>query len=187
MRMSNANIIKEALLILAAFLFGWAETYAQRLSYFSEENEEGTTRGYQTANGERYCSVYTIGTMPDAFTGGLRRIVKEGKIGFINKKGIVVIAPEYDQAERFAKKICAVNKGATPIESSATDEYAIGPNEGGLWGVINNKGEVIIPIQFTRRWNEQLSCYEYTKGPQGFLISPKGKINFIKRASIQSK
>ena len=45
MRMSNANIIKETLLILAAFLFGWAETYAQRLSYFSEENDVETEGG----------------------------------------------------------------------------------------------------------------------------------------------
>ncbi len=184
MRMSNS--IKEALLILAALLVGWTASYAQRLSYVTEESEEGSVGGYQTANGEHYCTVYTIGTLPDAFAGGLRRIVKAGKIGFINKKGVVVIAPEYDQAERFTKKICAVNKGAIPQESSATDEYTIGQSEGGLWGVINNKGEVVIPIQFTRRWNEQLSCYEYTKGTQRFYITPKGKIIFIKVPSIHS-
>lgn len=178
--------MKKTILFLALLLTTQL-AIAQKLTYYTEETNEGTLYGYKNAQGEPYCSIYMIGSMPDPFVSGVRRIVKEGKIGFINKKGVVVIAPQYDMAEPFTKKICAVNKGAAAQELSATDEYAIGHHQGGQWGVINKKGNIILPIQFNQRWNEQEAKYEYNQGVQGFSISPKGKIIFTKRPAIPSK
>lgn len=178
----NGHIMKRIILFLTILLTSQFVT-AQKLAYYTEESDEGTLYGYKTAQGEPYCTVYMIGSMPDPFVSGLRRIVKDGKIGFINKKGVVAIAPEYDMAEPFTKKICAVNKGAIQQELSATDEYALGVRKGGQWGVINNKGAVTLPIKFTQRWNKEADRHEYVAGWQAFHINKKGKVEFIKIAT----
>lgn len=152
------------------------------------EDEEGTPfYGYQNDNGETVCLIHKVGTRPDPFVSGMRRIIKDGNIGFINPKGVIVIPPTYQLATLFTKKICAVNIGATPVENSATDQYSIGEKAGGKWGVINKKGETIVPFSFDRRWNEKTGRYEYFKGTEVFYITRKGKIEFVKIASHKTE
>ncbi len=47
------------------------------------------------------------------------------KFGYINNKGVIVIAPAYDDADVFILGLCAAKKD-------------------GKWGIINTKGEWII-------------------------------------------
>lgn len=173
--------------ILSLLILSLEMVHAQKYTYFTEETEEGVRYGYKDNNGDSYCSVYMIGTLPDPYVSGLRRITKEGKIGFVNKKGVIVIPPIYDQAEQFSKKICVVNIGAQAIENSATDVFTKGKKEGGLWGVINKKGETILPCAFTRIKDGNTGEYEYKKGVQIFTLSPKGKIIFKKIASREKQ
>lgn len=63
------------------------------------------------------------------FKEGLSAFVKEGKCGYIDKKGNIVISPEYDFASPFNEGIAAVSKE-------------------GKWGAIDKNGKMVIPIKY---------------------------------------
>jgi len=146
-----------------------ASASAQKLQFHKEKTDNGTVYTYQTEDGEDYCSVYMVKKDPDKFVNGLQRIVKDGKIGFINKDGIIVIVPQYDLAEQFAGNNCLVNKGAQT-------DGADGNAQGGLWGVIDKKGKVVMPCGYNKVWDESKKTYIYHNGTKGFEFTKKGKL-----------
>lgn len=169
--------MKRFLTILFFACMALEGSYAQKLFFEkSKSKKEGVTCCYKTIDGEKYCDVYMVGTTPDKFSSGLRRIVKDGKIGFIDKKGNIAILPQYDMAEPFRKKYCVVNKGAQKETVSATDAYSEGSMQGGLWGIIDKKGKTIIPCGFSKVWDENQHEFIYHNGTKGFQLTPKGKI-----------
>ncbi len=52
-------------------------------------------------NGNRLYEVYWVDNGPDIIEEGLFRIKRNGKIGFANTKGEIVIPPQFDCAEQF--------------------------------------------------------------------------------------
>ncbi len=67
---------------------------------------------------------------------------KSGKLGFINKAGIFVIPPQFDQASSFHEgraAVCIVKEDATGWPQTK-------------WGAINTAGEVVIPIKYETLW-----------------------------------
>ena len=158
-------------LMLAFAFIGMAN--AQSLQLHKEKVGKTYVYTYQTEDGEDYCSVYTVNDTPDKFVSGLQRIVKDGKIGFINKDGIIVIVPQYDVAGQFIGKYSLVNKGAHNV---ATDPQAEPDMQGGLWGVIDKKGKVIMPCGYNKVWDENKKAYIYHNGTKGFEYTNKGKL-----------
>ena len=67
---------------------------------------------------------------------GLRRVKKDGKWGFIDKNGKVVIEPQYDFAEPFSEGLGKVKKD-------------------GKWGFIDKSGKVVIEPQF-----DDVECFQ---------------------------
>ena len=63
------------------------------------------------------------------FREGFSAFVKDGKCGYINKKGNIVISPEYDSASPFNQGVAAVSKE-------------------GKWGAIDKSGKTIIPMEY---------------------------------------
>ncbi|MFC0392653.1 WG repeat-containing protein, partial [Paenibacillus mendelii] len=64
------------------------------------------------------------------FNDGLAALMnKDGKFGYIDKEGKVVIPFEYDNTQLFTEGFAAVNK----------DDK---------WGFVNKKGEVVIPLEY---------------------------------------
>ena len=159
---------KLAFTLMLAFTFiGMAN--AQSLQLHKEKVGKTYVYTYQTEDGEDYCSVYTDNGTPDKFVSGLQRIVKDGKIGFIDKKGVIVIVPQYDLAEQFAGNNCLVNKGA---QVEGADDNA----QGGLWGVIDKKGKVVMPCGYHKVWDEERNTNIYHNGTKGFEFTKKGKL-----------
>lgn len=78
----------------------------------------------------------------DWFHNGLVRIFRNGKYGFANRRGQVVISPVYDGASNFEKGLARVCKGC---EIKCTDrpdcEYRV--FAGGHWFQIDTKGTVV--------------------------------------------
>jgi WG containing repeat len=74
----------------------------------------------------------------DSFHDGLVRIVKNGKYGFANRKGKVVIAPIYDGALNFENGIAAVCNGCR--SKCVDDQCEYHSLVGGRWYRINIKG-----------------------------------------------
>ena len=82
----------------------------------------------------------------------LFRFEKDGRFGFKDGAGRVVIQPVWDDAAEFACGLCPVNKGA------ALDyTYAPACRHGGKWGYINAQGAVVIPLALD--W-----AYSFTEG-----------------------
>jgi hypothetical protein len=73
---------------------------------------------------------------PDEFKDGLVRIRKDGKIGFANEKGEIIISPQFDAALPFSKGYAAVCIGGV-IELQG--EYSVRIN--GKWGLIDKSGQ----------------------------------------------
>jgi hypothetical protein len=81
---------------------------------------------------------------PDPFEEGLARYVADdGKIGFFNKKGKVVIQPQFGGASYFHDGLAAV---CTGCKEERIDDATI--VRGGKWGYIDHKGRIVIQPRF---------------------------------------
>jgi hypothetical protein len=120
--------------------------------------------------------IYAFGGDPDSFNEGLLRIIQDDKIGFINRKGQIIISPEYCQATPFFKGKSIVNVNATKVDKSATDTQNSILWEGGNWGVIDTKGNVVKSFEYSRMWNDSIETYEYRCRGEIFIFTQKGEI-----------
>ena len=104
----------------------------------------------------------------NAFKDGIALVCIQGKYGFINKTGKLVIPAEYDYAyEFYNSELAAVNKGGVKGGWNV---------QGGKWGFINKSGKMIIPLQYdyANAFSEGLACV-MTDKKAGF-IDETGKL-----------
>jgi len=127
-------------------------------------------------NGLEMYQIYALGEDPDNFNEGLLRIIRQDKIGFINRKGQIVIFPKYCQATPFFKGKSIANINATKVDKSTTDTQNSISWEGGNWGVIDIKGNVVKSFDYTRVWNDSIESYQYQKEEETFIFTQKGEI-----------
>lgn len=78
----------------------------------------------------------------DYFSEGVRRFVKNEKIGFVDRNGMVIIQPEHDFVSPFNYGYAAFCDGCD-WEQTEDEHKAI---VGGTWGVMNFKGEIVKPV-----------------------------------------
>ncbi|VFA41223.1 WG repeat-containing protein [Chryseobacterium indologenes] len=79
---------------------------------------------------------------PDYFSEGLRRFVKKGKIGFADRNGKTVIAPEHDFASSFNYGYAVFCDGCDWEKTDDEHKAMVG----GTWGVMNTKGQKVQPL-----------------------------------------
>lgn len=82
-------------------------------------------------------NVFVFDNGPDHLSDGLFRIIKNGKIGYANEKGAIVIPPQFDCAYPFEKGKAKVSKRC---ETRVEGEHTIW--SGGEWYTIDKKGTV---------------------------------------------
>lgn len=112
------------------------------------------------AKGIELFKVFTFDNGPDYVSEGLFRIVgKYQKMGFANMKGQVIIKPAYDAAYPFVDGRALVCKGCSILQNGEHSSWS-----GGKWGVINKKGNRIVPIIYD-------SIVVSSKGINGFTKS----------------
>ncbi|HEY9896072.1 MAG TPA: WG repeat-containing protein [Candidatus Sericytochromatia bacterium] len=101
----------------------------------------------------------TVFTLPpelggyDRFSEGLVPFAFNGKAGYMNTQGAIVIAPQFDEAWRFSEGLAAVRKGAQ-------------------WGFVARTGAFVIPLQFTTRpddFSDGLAAIRTENGLTGFI------------------
>lgn len=78
----------------------------------------------------------------DYFSEGVRRFVKNGKVGFVGRNGKTVIEPNHDFVSPFNYGYAAFCDGCD-WEKTEDEHKAI---VGGTWGVMNFKGEIVKPV-----------------------------------------
>lgn len=81
---------------------------------------------------------------PDYFSEGLARFTEDGKFGFFDRSGKVVIGPRFDFAFPFSEGLAAVCAGC---REEREGEHA--RMTGGKWGYIDKSGEIAIPLEFS--------------------------------------
>ena len=110
------------------------------------------------------CS-YEIG--PDIVSNGLFRIIENGKIGFANMKGEIVIKPRFQFVYPFQENGFAIfcENGTW----SMLDKYI--PVIKGKWGVINRQGVVVIPATYDSGAEDYL-----IKDGKSYKLNKQGKL-----------
>lgn len=78
----------------------------------------------------------------DYFSEGLRRLVKNGKVGFADRNGKIVIEAEHDFAFPFNYGYAAFCDGCDWEKTNDEHRSVVG----GKWGVMNVKGETVQPL-----------------------------------------
>lgn len=99
------------------------------------------SRGWMYVNREGKVVVTGVAVMDnwaDSFHDGLVRVVKNGKYGFADRRGGIVVPPIYDGAMNFENGTATVCKGC---KSEAVGEHHV--FGGGEWFQINTKGTVL--------------------------------------------
>lgn len=78
----------------------------------------------------------------DYFSEGVRRFVKNGKVGFVDRNGKVIIDARHDFASPFNFGYAKFCDGCD-WEKTENEHKAI---VGGTWGMMNFKGEIVKPV-----------------------------------------
>lgn len=118
---------------------------------------------------------------PDYYVNGLARFIKDGKIGFHDAQGKVIIAPVYDFATPFPDREPNKYRDYTTVCNGCWKEYSVMPKfaplssshsdgkpinikhaehdaqiRGGKWGVIDTTGKVVVLIKYDS-WDEAMA------------------------------
>ena len=101
-------------------------------------NAEGWA--YIDTEGEVLVRPFVFDNGPDPFSEGLARFVEDGRYGFFDVRGAVVIPATFDWVEPFAGGTAAFCTGCTKVMYG--ENWSM---EGGEWGHIDRTGAVIAP------------------------------------------
>ncbi|ROI00132.1 WG repeat-containing protein [Chryseobacterium daecheongense] len=112
----------------------------------------------------------------DFFEEGVQRFVKNGKVGFADRNGKVVIEPEHDFVSPFNYGYAAFCDGCD-WEKTEDEHKAI---VGGTWGVMNFKGEIVQPIAKKSEKDVKLDG-KYYPYPFGYNEKEKNILQFFER------
>lgn len=83
---------------------------------------------------------------PDYLEEGFSRYVENNKMGYRDRNNKVAIPARYDFAEQFEYGLAAVCNGCRLyVDSTIDDEHNTRLSEG-AWGLINQKGQVVVPL-----------------------------------------
>lgn len=88
---------------------------------------------------------------PDYYEHGLTRFVKDGKVGFHNRSGYIMIEPIYDFASPFNEqgysKVCLGCRTKQESVGEGADAHQV--LEGGAWGMIDLNGKTVVKIEYS--------------------------------------
>jgi len=82
---------------------------------------------------------------PDYFTEGFARFTQKNKVGFIDVTGKKVIDAKFQFAFPFRNGRAVVCEGYKEVRDKENTEF-----QGGLWGCIDKKGQIIFPIKYSK-------------------------------------
>ncbi|WP_301423996.1 WG repeat-containing protein, partial [Bacteroides caecimuris] len=111
--------------------------------------------------------VFNFGMGPDIISNGLFRIIENGKIGFANMNGEIVIKPRFQFVYPFQENGFAIfcENGTW----SMLDKYI--PVIKGKWGAINRQGVIVIPATYDSGAEDYL-----IKDGKSYKLNKQGKL-----------
>ncbi|UCA61101.1 WG repeat-containing protein [Chryseobacterium rhizoplanae] len=109
----------------------------------TEGNQEKNAWGYvYDRKGDFLYQPFMYDNGPDYFVEGLRRFVKNGKIGFADRNGKVIIEPKHDFVDYFNYGYASFCDGCDWEKTDDEHKSIVG----GKWGMMNTKGETVPPL-----------------------------------------
>jgi len=119
---------------------------------------------------EALYEVFNYDNGPDYISEGLSRMIKEGKVGFVNREGEIVIQPKYECQWPFNEGLAIFCENGR-IEKMG--EYDVWKDA--KWGAINKKGEVVIKAIYDNQFEFENGIAEVQEGDKTFKINTKGE------------
>lgn len=119
---------------LTDFKYDWINVNAEGISYTLLDEKEG---GVLNEKGEEVREKNY--EFVSDFHHGLAKAIFNDKTGVVNNQGKEVIATKYDGVKILTDELISVNIGGYYSDYRFT---------GGKWGVVNAKGEILMPIEF---------------------------------------
>jgi WG containing repeat len=115
--------------------------------------------------GKKLYQSYFFDNGPDYYVSGLMRFIENGKIGFADRHGKIVIPASFDFATPFSYS-APITMVCNGCQKKCSSKNLCNHAEmiGGKWGMIDSKGEVIVPIAF-----------------DAYAVFADGTINFLKK------
>jgi len=110
-------------------------------------------------NGNELFEVFPFDNGPDYPSEGTFRIIENGKIGYADLQGEIIITPQFDAALPFANGFAAFCEDCSETIYGEHKSW-----EGGKWGFINYGGEVKIPAKYDQvieQFNYGIAQVEY--------------------------
>ncbi|HSR67668.1 MAG TPA: WG repeat-containing protein [Acidobacteriota bacterium] len=98
---------------------------------------------YIDTKGEVVVRPFVFDNAPDAFSEGLARFQRDGRFGFFDQSGNIVIDPLYEFARPFSEGLAAACKGC--VREADHEHWSVA---GGKWGYIDRGGDEAIPFVF---------------------------------------
>lgn len=106
-------------------------------------NQEKNAWGYvYDRKGDFLYQPFMYDNGPDYFVEGLRRFVKNGKIGFADRNGKVIIEPKHDFVDYFNYGYASFCDGCDWEKTDDEHKSIVG----GKWGIMNARGETVPPL-----------------------------------------
>jgi len=97
---------------------------------------------YIDTTGKTILKPYLFDNGPDYFKDGLSRYVENNLIGFIDEKYQIAIKAQYEFVTPFHNNYATFCVGCKEVLLKGGSEHM--KREGGRWGIINKKGEVVV-------------------------------------------
>lgn len=114
---------------------------------------------------------YIFDNGPDYVQEGLFRYVENNKIGFANMLGQKIILATFEFVSTFNSGLAAYNIGGQ--SKKMDDEHS--KWQGGLWGFIDKKGQIVIEPKFANVYDfKGKHCDAWTQDGKHILINKKG-------------
>ena len=113
--------------------------------------------------GKELFTVYPFDNGPDYTSDGTFRIIENSKMGIADTTGKIIIPPVYDFTFGFENGLALVNIGGHKEKIDPTDpncEYYTWT--GGLWGIVNKKGLLILDIKYLYSRNHETNKIKLT-------------------------
>src|SRR4051812_41995881 len=129
---------------------------------------------------------------PGEQRSGLFLIRQNGRSGFVNNRGQVKIAPQFEQAAPFSDGLAVVSVGGRAGYIDTDGKFVINPQfDGGApfseglaavkvgeaWGFINKRGKLVIPAQY--QWASANIPPQFSAGLAAVSRGPGTPVGFI--------
>ena len=150
--------------------------------YTAKNEEPHSWEAVYDRTGKFLFAPFVFDNGPDGISEGLMRFVKNGKIGFVNRIGKIIIEAKYDYADYFDYGIAQYCNGCVWINQ---DEHSF--VRGGNWGFINKRGEEITTIKERKNLKDQQADsttylpyqFSYAENCRLIIYSGYGVPNFL--------